>query len=363
MIPHAEEQRSNPCFVAQNAAMRKIYDQIDHVARTDVSVLCLGESGTGKEVVARRIHEMSPRARQPFLKVNCAALPGELLESELFGYEPGAFTGANRAKPGQFELCDRGTLMLDEVAEMAPALQAKLLHVLQDGEFSRLGGRVRKKVNVRIVAATNVDVTRAIASENFREDLYYRLSAFVFHLPPLRERPEDIPVLLREKMLRFSSEYRLEPIEFSPGLIDWCLRYDWPGNVRELENFVRRFVILRDEEQAVEDIGAASFPGRPSGSRTPAPTGKACFGREEDLKGLVRGLKAEAETEAIEGALHKTHWNRKQAAVLLGISYKALLYKLRQYGLDRDAATPRQVAPPADSRGKVMVLNRMAVKS
>jgi two-component system response regulator AtoC len=356
-----EEPPNNSCFVAHSAQMRRIYEQIDHVAKTDVSVLCLGESGTGKEVVARRIHEMSPRSRQPFLKVNCAALPGELLESELFGYEPGAFTGANRAKPGQFELCDRGTIMLDEVAEMAPSLQAKLLHVLQDGEFARLGGRLRKKVNVRVVAATNVDVSRAIASEKLREDLYYRLSAFVFHLPPLRERPEDIPVLLQEKMRRFSSEYRLEPVAFSSDLMEWCLRYEWPGNVRELENFVRRLVILRDEDQAVEDLHSVALQQSPR-SQVPPPMGNASFGRDDDLKGLVRGLKAEAESEAIEEALRRTHWNRKQAALLLGISYKTLLYKLRQYGLDQIRASPPRISV-ADSGAKAMLLNRMAANS
>ncbi len=338
MMHLSEGAVSNTRFVARSAAMKRIYEQIDNVARTDVSVLCLGESGTGKEVVARRIHEMSPRSRQPFLKVNCAALPGELLESELFGYEPGAFTGANRPKPGQFELCDRGTIMLDEVAEMAPALQAKLLHVLQDGEFSRLGGRLRKKVNVRVIAATNVEVGEAIAAQKFREDLYYRLSAFVFHLPPLRERPDDIAALLEEKMRHFAGEYGVEPVAFSSELLQWCLRYEWPGNVRELENFVRRLVILRDETEALEDLHSVTLQLR-SRYDAPAAAGSSALGRDNDLKHRVRDLKAETESEAIEDALRRTHWNRKQAAAFLGISYKALLYKLRQYGLDRTAAS------------------------
>src|SRR5262245_50294287 len=211
---------TNYTFVKASPSMCRIEEQASHLAKVNVSVLIVGESGTGKEVVARLLHDRSPRASQTFLKVNCAALPAELLESELFGYEAGAFTGALRAKPGTFELCDKGTLFLDEVAEMAPPVQAKLLHVLQDGEFMRLGGRTRIKVDVRVIAATNVDVGRAIAASAFREDLYYRLGSFVLHLPPLRERLQDVCILLQHFIQKFAKQYNVPPVSVSPEVLD-----------------------------------------------------------------------------------------------------------------------------------------------
>jgi two-component system response regulator AtoC len=324
-----EELSDDVYFVAASPAMRRIRDQVRQVANVDVPVLMLGESGTGKEVVARLIHKLSPRAHRPLRKVNCAALPGELLESELFGYEAGAFTGATRAKPGQFELCDKGTILLDEIGEMPPGLQAKLLHVLQDQSFCRLGGRSMVSVDVRILAATNVDVERALASHKLRPDLYYRLNAFTLHLPPLRERREEIPLLLRHFMAFHAQRYGRAALPVSPGLVAACVRHSWPGNLRELENFVKRYVILGDESLVLSELNAtapAPVPA-PQASRLNA----ACGG---DLKAMVRSLKDEAEIEAINATLQRTKWNRKEAARLLQISYKALLYKIRQYNLD-----------------------------
>ncbi len=327
----AEEVDQDVFFVAANESMHKIRSQAGMVARVDVPVLLLGESGTGKEVIARLIHKLSPRANRTFLKVNCAALPSELLESELFGYEAGAFTGASRAKPGKFEMCNRGTILLDEIGEMSPALQAKLLHVLQDQQFSRLGSRSIVKVDVRIIAATNVNIPQALATRTLREDLYYRLNAFTLHLPPLRERREEILLLLRHFMSRFASRYAREPLPLSTRLIEAAAKYPWPGNLRELENFVKRYLILGDEAQILKELEGTGTLGA-SPLEAPPSTAKNGTG---DLKSMVRNLKDEAEIEAISKALERTKWNRKEAARALNISYKALLYKIRQYGLER----------------------------
>jgi two-component system, NtrC family, response regulator AtoC len=327
-----EEIESDQFFVAASPAMRKIRAQVDQVANFNVPVLILGESGTGKEIVARLIHKRSARAARPFMKVNCAALPADLLESELFGYEPGAFTGANRAKPGKFELCDTGTFLLDEIGELPAALQAKLLHVIQDQEFSRLGSRSTIQVDVRVLAATNVDIQQAMAAKTFREDLFYRLNAFTIQLPPLRERREEIPLLLSQFMARFALRYARTPLPLSPGLVDACGRYSWPGNLRELENFVKRYLILADESLVYSEMeekinGLGPVPEAPAAKNPPPTTG--------GLKSLVRSVKDEAEIEAISRALEETKWNRKKAARLLEISYKALLYKIRQYGIEK----------------------------
>ncbi|MGH9351052.1 MAG: sigma-54-dependent transcriptional regulator, partial [Terriglobia bacterium] len=249
-----EELSEDQFFVSASPAMRKIRAQVAQLAQVDVPVLMLGESGTGKEVVARLIHKLSKRADRTWMKVNCAALPADLLESELFGYEPGAFTGATRSKPGKFELCDKGTFLLDEIGEMPPTLQAKLLHVIQDQQFSRLGSRSMVKVDVRILAATNINIPEAIASRKFREDLYYRLNAFTIHIPPLRERKEEIPLLVRHFMGLFSTSYARTPLSVSPSLIEACMNYRWPGNLRELENFVKRYLILGDEALALNEL-------------------------------------------------------------------------------------------------------------
>jgi two-component system response regulator AtoC len=325
----AEDLGDGLFFVAACPEMRRIRSQVAQIANVDVPVLLLGESGTGKEILARLIHKLSARARRTFLKVNCAALPAELLESELFGYEAGAFTGAVRPKPGKFEQCDKGTILLDEIGEMPVGMQAKLLHVLQDQQFSRLGSRSVVRVDVRILAATNVDVQQAMATKKLRQDLYYRLNAVSLLLPPLRDRREEIPVMLRHFMARFAARYARTPPPLSPRLLEACIRHPWPGNLRELENFVKRFLILGDESLALAEIENRDDSGLPpvETKLEPAPE------RPGGLKSLVRSLKDEAEIQAISRALEQTNWNRKRAAALLNISYKALLYKIRQYGL------------------------------
>ncbi len=322
-----EELSDDVFFIAASPEMRKIRSQAALVANVDIPVLLLGESGTGKEVLARLIHKLSPRAHRTFLKVNCAAVPADLLESELFGYEPGAFTGATHAKPGKFELCNKGTILLDEIGEMPPLLQAKLLHVLQDQQFSRLGSRSVIKVDVRILAATNINIPEALATKRLREDLYYRLNAFTLHLPPLRDRKEEIPILLKHSMSRMSERYARSPLPLSPALLQACQDHPWPGNLRELNNFLKRYLILGDENLAVTELlprndGSAGVHG--DSARGAEPGG---------LKSLARNAKDEAEAQAITRALEQTNWNRKQAAAILQISYKALLYKIRQYGI------------------------------
>lgn len=342
-------------FVAASPAMRKVRVQAELLAKINVPVLILGESGTGKEVTAHLIHKLSSRSQQKFLKVNCAALPGELLESELFGYERGAFTGAMRTKSGKFELSHGGTILLDEVAEIPPNLQAKLLHVLQDKQFFRLGGETMIDVDVRVLAATNIDVHEAIVDRRFREDLYYRLSAFTIVLPPLRERPEEIPVLLRHFMARLAAQYTLPPVPFSPALLEACLRYPWPGNLRELENFVKRYLVMSDEAAAMAELRAnwhrnqvvKELPLLPIARRSEVIVANGET-HGSPLQSVLRTLKNETEQHAISRALQETHWNRKRAARLLNISYRGLLYKIRQHGITR--ATETVLPPPLRDR-------------
>jgi DNA-binding NtrC family response regulator len=326
-----EELCDDVFFVAASPAMKKIRSQAALVANVDIPVLLLGESGTGKEVLARLVHQLSPRAHRTFLKVNCAAVPADLLESELFGYEAGAFTGATHAKPGKFELCNKGTILLDEIGEMPPILQAKLLHVLQDQQFSRLGSRSVIKVDVRILAATNINIPEALATKRLREDLYYRLNAFTLNLPPLRERKEEIPILLKHFMARMSERYARSPLPLTPMLMAACLEYPWPGNLRELSNFLKRYLILADEKLAIAELHPRSDVNGGGMNGESARTGAEASGG--GLKSLSRNAKDEAEAAAITQALEQTNWNRKQAAILLKISYKALLYKIRQYGI------------------------------
>ena len=324
-----EEVGEDVFFIAASPAMRKIRSQAALVANVDIPVLLLGESGTGKEVLARLVHKLSPRAHRTFLKVNCAAVPADLLESELFGYEQGAFTGATHAKPGKFEICNKGTILLDEIGEMPPQLQAKLLHVLQDGQFSRLGSRSVVKSDVRILAATNIDIPEALATKRLREDLYYRLNAFTLHLPPLRERKEEIPILLKQFMSRMAERYARPPLPLSPSLLQACQDHPWPGNLRELNNFLKRYLILGDENLAVSELQPRNDGTGGAGGETSSKTANGAGG----LKSLARNAKDGAEAEAITRALEQTNWNRKQAATILQISYKALLYKIRQYGI------------------------------
>jgi two-component system response regulator AtoC len=326
---YCEQISEDLSFLAASPQMVRIRQQILQIAPVDVPVFICGESGVGKEVVARMIHLRSKRRSHPFIKVNCAALPGELLESELFGFEQGAFTGAVRAKPGKFEQAVKGTIFLDEIAEMSPHLQAKLLHVLQDHQFSRLGGRHLIEVDVRVLAATNIDVHEAMKSGKFREDLYYRLNVLSINVPPLRERTVEIPLLFKHFLEQYSEKFQKDQPVPSQHLMDAAIRYPWPGNLRELENFVKRYVILEDDEGSFHELlEMAAMRQRNSPREEQAPV------KDQGLKALVRSLKDEAEMEAIADALEKTHWCRKDAAKMLGISYKALLYKMRQFNLD-----------------------------
>jgi transcriptional regulator with PAS, ATPase and Fis domain len=306
--------------------MREIEKQCTLVARADIPVLILGESGTGKEVAAMLIHKLSMRSQQSFLKVNCAAMPADLLESELFGYEQGAFTGAVKSKPGKFEICDKGTILLDEIGEMPAVLQAKLLQVLQDGSFSRLGSRTTVKVDVRVVAATNIDIKAAIAQKLFREDLYYRLNGFTLKMPPLRERMEEIPILAQHFMRKVATKYDCNLLPISPVLMQALSSYTWPGNLRELENTIKRYLVLADEQAIIDELHPWSQHGV-------SLAAAADEGSSRSLKNLVRDVKGGAEAAAIAQSLEISGWNRKLAASDLKISYKALLYKIKQYNL------------------------------
>ncbi|TAN21974.1 MAG: sigma-54-dependent Fis family transcriptional regulator [Acidobacteria bacterium] len=322
-------------MVAQSPAMIALGARAQQLAGFNLPVLLLGESGTGKEVLAHIVHDCSPRRSHRFLKINCAALPHDLLESELFGYEAGAFTGATRTKPGHFESCDKGTLFLDEIGELPLALQAKLLHVLQDHRFTRLGGRQELFADVRILAATNVDLPRAMAERQFREDLFFRLNVFSLHLPPLRERQEDILPLTEYFLERYAAELRCPHRPLSPALRECCVRYAWPGNVRELENFVKRYLIFG--EQAWLDVSPSAAP--PSGNHAEAASQPG-----EGLKDVVHRVASEVERQTIARALEDCHWNRTVAARALNISYRALLNKLQLYQLGPSAAAARPIA-------------------
>jgi len=317
----------NTSFVRSSRRMQEIESQCKLVARADIPVLILGESGTGKEVAAMLIHKLSDRSQRCFLKVNCAAMPADLLESELFGYEQGAFTGAVKSKPGKFEICNGGTILLDEIGEMPSVLQAKLLQVLQDGSFSRLGSRSSVKVDVRVIAATNIDIKAAIAQKTFREDLYYRLNGFTVKMPPLRERTEEIPILSQHFMRKVSAKYGCDPLSISPALLHALNSHSWPGNLRELENTLKRFLILGDEQAIIDELS-------PFQSKMSFVSPAEAAGGNASLKCLVRNLKGSAESVAIAQSLENTGWNRKAAASDLQISYKALLYKIKQYNLN-----------------------------
>lgn len=309
----------------RSPAMAELQHQIERVASVDVPVLLLGESGVGKEFAARTLHALSLRSNRTFLKINCAALPSELLESELFGYESGAFTGATRPKPGLFELCDHGTILLDEIGEMPPGLQAKLLHVLQDQQFSRLGGRRIISVDVRIIAATNVDIEKALEQRTFRTDLYYRLNTITLRVPPLRERREDIPLFIDHFIEVLSLQLGCRPRALSLRAMEACLEYSWPGNVRELKSFICRHLVLQDDEALIAELSSASGAAGFSAQKEPAhPAG---------LKPHIASIRAEAEKQLIEECLRKSRWNRTETARALHISTKTLWNKMRLYGI------------------------------
>jgi two-component system response regulator AtoC len=361
--------------------MRGIATVIEQVADSDVGVLIRGESGVGKELVSRAIHQRSTRRNRPFVKVNCAALPAELLESELFGHERGAFTGAANTRIGKFEQADTGTLMLDEIGEMKPALQAKLLHVLQDGEFTKLGSNKRVQVDVRIVAATNRDLEKMMLSGEFREDLYYRLKVIELTVPPLRERPDEIPTLIDFFIARYARKYNRTARPLTEPLRLLFMQYEWPGNIRELENMIKRVVILQDEQLVIREIernmqrtaaapalaaaaaasaAALAMPagygagyGMPPLAYPPPPAAAAPAAEPADvddagedepaaaesgggsLASVAKAASMKAERAAIEQTLRQVHWNRRKAAQILGVSYKTLLNKIKECGISR----------------------------
>jgi two-component system, NtrC family, response regulator AtoC len=310
--------------------MRAIETVIENVADTDATVLIRGESGVGKDLVARAIHAISSRRRGPFIKVNCAAIPLGLLESEFFGHEKGAFTGAHRRKHGQFEYANRGTIYLDEVAELPLALQAKLLHVLQDFQFSRVGGHQLVEVDTRVVAATNRDLEAAMARGEFRQDLYYRLNVVEIKVPPLRERREEIPALASRFLARFNSQYGRQT-QLMPETLAWLTEYSWPGNVRELENVIRRVVVLGDGEQAIEVLVTSGRNGH-NGHNGHFPALQPTV-VEGGLREIGRRGAREAERKAVLEVLDRVRWNRAEAARILQVSYKTLLTKISECGL------------------------------
>jgi len=350
--------------------MAEVQDLIERVADTDVTVLIRGESGTGKELVARALYASSLRRDKPFVKVNCAALPTELLESELFGFERGAFTGAIQHKPGKFEFANHGTMFLDEIGEMSPPLQAKLLQVLQDGEFARLGGKHDVHVDVRIIAATNRDLEHAAAQGQFREDLFFRLNVVSITMPPLRERREEIPILCDHFLKKYSVQYNKPCAGLSNDTMQLFLEHDWPGNIRELENLIKRAVVLGTEAPIRKEIShsiamaansrqspVVTLQSQPAGGSQPSASASRPAGRDAaasmtatspisiaaaaaeagnySLKDISRTAAREAERELIFKMLQQTRWNRKETAEILGISYKALLYKIKENGLDK----------------------------
>ena len=325
--------------------MREIYSLVGQIGWSEAPVLIQGETGSGKEVLARELHAQSPRSSKPFLKLNCAALPPELVESELFGYERGAFTGAFQKKAGMFEIADGGTILLDEIGDMDVRLQAKLLQVLQDQEFQRIGGKETIHVDVRIMAATHRDLERAIIDRTFREDLYYRLNVINLHLPPLRDRKEDIILLAEFLMHKHAGDSAIQQITLD--LKHAFMTYHWPGNVRELENVVRKLLILRNPDAIARELHmkatrsplmASAIAGTivvAQSAALPAPPAE----ETSPILEQFTQAKRHAESEAILAALNSTRWNRKQAAVLLKIDYKALLYKMKKLGMEEVSAS------------------------
>jgi two-component system, NtrC family, response regulator AtoC len=366
----------NEAFIGwgESPAMRQVALIIEQVADSDVTVLIRGESGTGKELVARAIHQRSTRKQKPFVKVNCAALPAELLESELFGHEKGAFTGAATTRIGKFEQAHTGTIFLDEIGEMKPPLQAKLLHVLQDAEFTKLGSNKRVNIDVRVVAATNRDLEQMMRQGEFREDLYYRLKVIEAVVAPLRDRRDEILGLTDFFVARYSQRYNRPVRPLSSELRAKFLEYEWPGNVRELENMIKRFVILQDEQMVMRELSRPRIAPQPSGSPAyagagydyappshsaqppappapPAPAGPSAAANDAEdddeeetpppgqegrrLADVAREAATTAERAVISDTLRQVQWNRRKAAQLLGVSYKTLLNKIKETGLER----------------------------
>jgi two-component system response regulator AtoC len=314
--------------------MKDVRDSIAEAALLDLTLLITGETGTGKELVARAVHYLGGRRNAPFVKVNCIAFARELLESEIFGDERGAFTGVQQPKIGKLETANRGTLFLDEIGGLHPALQAKLLHVLEDGQFSRVGSRSTIKVNARIVAATNADLEALVAAGVFREDLFYRLNVIRIVVPPLRTRPEEIPVLANYFAQRYSRLFQREGFTLPPETIHRLKQHSFPGNVRELENMIKRMIVLRDPDPSRVPLAGVTAS---AGDQDPAKRAKTAPG---SLRTISRKAAQAAEQSAILKALEHTHWNRLRAAKLLNISYRSLLYKIKAAGLDETRKTP-----------------------
>jgi two-component system response regulator AtoC len=317
-----------PDFVVfgNSAAMRSVRQTVTKVAGANIPVLIQGPSGAGKEVIARMLHEHSACAAGPFVKLNCAAIPGTLLESELFGYERGAFTGANTSKPGRVELANGGTLFLDEIAEIDFGLQAKLLQLLQDSQFWRIGGREDIHVNVRVICATNRQLEDDIQTGRFRQDLFYRINVVKIQMPHLRDRVEDLPELVRYFLETFAKKYNSTPAPISPNIMRALARHSWPGNIRELRNLVERYAILGGEESLVHQLQQSDYAAE---SRRAANTNGGAI----ELKTATRQTVHELEKKIIMKSLAANRWNRKLAAKELQISYRTLLYKIRQCGL------------------------------
>lgn len=342
----SQDQRSvevsHPELLGVSPRLREVKAIIDRVASTDVTILIRGESGTGKELVARAIHRASLRGNKPYVTVLCPAIPEGLLESELFGYEKGSFTGAFRRQPGKFEIANNGTVFLDEIGDIPFGLQAKLLHVLQGGAFARLGGGPDQKVDVRILAATNKDLEQAVAAGSFREDLYYRLNVVSIHLPPLRERRGDLPVLVDVFLKKYNGQFNKDYDRISDANMARFMSYDWPGNIRELQNLIKRIVIMGNEQMVLDGYFVEHQKMTPAKAQVePAMDlkGKGQKSGADQSGHLLRSIGKEAmqkaEAELILRTLEQTRWNRKAAARLLGVSYKALLYKIKQNQLDR----------------------------
>jgi len=329
IVQESDPTSDSPCFEG-GRQMRAIGRAIENIADTDATVLIRGESGVGKDLVARAVHAASARHRGPFIKVNCAAIPHGLLESELFGHEKGAFTGAHRRKPGQFEYAKKGTIFLDEIAELPLALQAKLLHVLQDFRFSRVGGHAPIDVDARVIAATNRDLEEAMARREFREDLYYRLNVVEIRVPPLRERREEIPELASRFLARFNLQYGRQK-QLMPETLARLTEYTWSGNVRELENVMRRLVVLADGEQAIEALVTRGRNGHDGHNEHCSAPRFTVAG--EGLREIGRRGAREAERKALLEALERVGWNRTEASRILKVSYKTLLTKIAECGL------------------------------
>lgn len=326
----------------------KTKELINHVADTGLNIIICGESGVGKEVVAQNLYQKSPRKRKPFVKINCAALPDGLLESELFGFEQGAFTGAERRRRGKFEMAHGGVLLLDEIGDMSISLQAKLLHVLQSGEFSRLGSEKDLKTDTWVLAATNHELEQDIKNEKFREDLYFRLNIIKIYVSPLRERPEDIPFLIDHFLKKYSPRFKNTKVKPDYSLIEKLQRYHWPGNVRELQNVLKRILVMGNWEEIVDELTHSSFATNNFttnetsskehsivsdilNSAGSSPPNLELF----SLKEIKKKTLDKVEKEAISYVLGRTDWNRSKAAKILKISYKTLLYKISDLNIER----------------------------